>query len=108
MDAKREALHPDRRSKLRRAWIGGVLFVLVASLGFAGCRTSTTVNGQVTTSSTIDLLKLIGGPVLAGIGAGLLNESRQYANGAATRLGATGAAFAAAGVGLLIWGVTLL
>lgn len=107
METKNDALHPDRASKLKKTWIGGVVFAFLAVTGFVGIRSSTTVNGEVTQSSTLDLIKLIGGPIVAYIGAQLVMESRQYAGTAASQLLATGIAFVVLGLGALAWGITL-
>ncbi len=107
MDTKQDVLYPDRASKLKKTWIGGAVFALLAVTGFVGISSSTTVNGVVTQSSTLDLIKLIGGPIVAVIGARLVMESRQYAGNAASQLLATGVAFVVLGLAALAWGITL-
>lgn len=107
MDAKQDVLYPERASRLKKTWIGGAVFALLAVTGFVGISSSTTVNGEVTQSSTLDLIKLIGGPIVAYIGARLVMESREYVGNAASRLLATGIVFVALGLGALAWGIVL-
>lgn len=107
MDTKNDVLYPDRASKLKKTWIGGAVFAFLAVTGFVGISSSTTVNGEVTQSSTLDLIKLIGGPIVAYIGARLVMESRQYAGTAASQLLVTGIAFVVLGLSALAWGITL-
>ncbi len=107
MDTKNDALYPDRASKLKKTWIAGAVFAVLAVTGFVGISSSTTVNGEVTQSSTLDLIKLVGGPIVAFIGARLAMESRQYAGNAASQLLATGIGFVVLGLAALAWGITL-
>lgn len=107
MDTKQDVLYPERASKLKKTWIAGAVFALLAVTGFVGISSSTTVNGVQTQSSTLDLIKLIGGPVVAYTGTRLVMESRQYVGNAASRLLATGIAFVVLGLGALAWGIVL-
>ena len=99
---------PERRQRLRKTWIGAGIFVVLAATGFVGCESSTTVNGETTSKSTIDLLKLIGGPALAIIGVSLLFEGRSAPGDGRKHLSATGASMLVVGVLLFIWGIVIL
>ena len=86
---------------------GAAVFVLIAALGFVGCEQVTTSNGE-TTKSTIDILKLLGGPVLAFLGLRLVVEGRSHQGEGRLHVSITGAAMLVVAVALFVWGILLL